>query len=81
MMVDFYGLHVGKYTSPMDPMGNTRLNLGHIWKRQQPTNQKQRLPLQQFHAKEVGCAKLEKKTKSWNISYIHPKPSVREHLW
>ena len=21
-MVDFYGFHVGKYTSPMDPMGN-----------------------------------------------------------
>ena len=20
-MVDFYGFHVGKYTSPMDPMG------------------------------------------------------------
>ena len=20
-MVDFYGLHVGEYTSPMDPMG------------------------------------------------------------
>ena len=22
-MVDFYGFHVGKYTSPMDPMGNS----------------------------------------------------------
>ena len=21
LMVDFYGFHVGKYTSPMDPMG------------------------------------------------------------
>ena len=22
-MVDFYGFNVGKYTSPMDPMGNS----------------------------------------------------------
>ena len=21
LMVDFYGFHIGKYTSPMDPMG------------------------------------------------------------
>ena len=24
-MVDFYGIHVGKYTSPMDPMGDIQL--------------------------------------------------------
>ena len=23
-MVDFYGFHVGEYTSPMDPMGNIK---------------------------------------------------------
>ena len=25
LVVDFYGFHVGKYTSPMDPMGNKRV--------------------------------------------------------
>ena len=30
-MVDFYGFHVGKYTSPMDPMGFIALEVSVIY--------------------------------------------------
>ena len=30
-LVDFYGFHVGKYTSPMDPLGYTVLFLHEFW--------------------------------------------------
>ena len=42
-MVDFYGFHVGKYTSPMDSMGNVQVPGGKLWKRSFWSNVRQKI--------------------------------------